>query len=161
MDKGRALRIDAKLPHYLWPECFAAGVYLANRTPTYRLGWDSPLSRLAKDLKRDIGRDIGLPSLAHLVAYGSRAYVHKKDNELTANRARKLAPRAHIGYLVGYDSTNIFRVWIPHLKTVIRTRDVVFDKTKKYNPDNPYIKKLLQESVENLIKEINIPESDS
>jgi hypothetical protein len=40
----------------------------------------------------------------------------------------KLDPRAHIGYLVGYDSTNIYRVWIPHKGIVISTRDVIFDE---------------------------------
>ena len=31
-------------------------------------------------------------------------------------------------YLVGYDSTNIFRIWIPHQGKVISTRDVIFDE---------------------------------
>jgi len=43
--------------------------------------------------------------------------------------------RTYIGYLVGYDSSNIFRIWVPHRKRVIRARDVNFDETKRYNPD--------------------------
>jgi hypothetical protein len=35
--------------------------------------------------------------------------------------------KAWIGYLVGYDSTNIYRIWNPVLKKVIRTRDVIFN----------------------------------
>jgi len=33
-----------------------------------------------------------------------------------------------IRYLVGYNSTNIFRVWIPHQGKVISIRDVIFDE---------------------------------
>jgi len=45
----------------------------------------------------------------------------------------KVLPKAHIGYLVGWDSTNIFRIWIPSLKRVISARDVTFNKTKRFN----------------------------
>ena len=40
----------------------------------------------------------------------------------------KLNPRAYISYLISYDSTNIFRVWIPYKGVVISTRDVIFDE---------------------------------
>lgn len=49
-------------------------------------------------------------------------------------RRKKLELRAFIGYLVGYESTNIFRIWIPNQKKVIVTRDVTFDELKIYNP---------------------------
>ena len=68
----------------------------------------------------------------HLVPYGCRAYSFIKNR----SKLEKLEPRAHIGYLVGYDSTNVFRIWIPSQKTVILTRDVVFDITKRYHPDD-------------------------
>ena len=68
----------------------------------------------------------------HLVPYGCRAYSFIKNR----SKLEKLEPRAHIGYLVGYDSTNVFRIWIPSQKTVILTRDVVFDITKRYYPDD-------------------------
>ena len=48
--------------------------------------------------------------------------------QLKKQLLRKLVPRAYIGYLVGYDSTNIFRVWIPHQGKDISTRDVLFDE---------------------------------
>jgi hypothetical protein len=68
------------------------------------------------------------PQLAHLRAYGCRAYAMTPDAQLKQRRLRKLDPRAHIGYLVGYNSTNIFRVWIPQQGKVISTRDVIFDE---------------------------------
>ena len=43
-------------------------------------------------------------------------------------RLNKLVLRAHIGYLVGYDLINIFQVYIPSKKKVIRTKDIKFNK---------------------------------
>lgn len=37
---------------------------------------------------------------------------------------------------MGYELTNIFRIWIPKEKKVITTREVTFDETRIYNPDN-------------------------
>jgi hypothetical protein len=42
----------------------------------------------------------------HLVPYGCRAYSYIKNRD----KLEKLEPRAHIRYLVRYDSTNIFRI---------------------------------------------------
>ena len=44
-------------------------------------------------------------------------------------RLKKLDPKAYVGYLVGYDSTNIYKVWVPEKGRVISTRDVIFDET--------------------------------
>jgi hypothetical protein len=47
-------------------------------------------------------------------------------------RALKTKPHAEIGYLVGYDLTNIFRIWIPSKYEVRRVRDVTFDEETFY-----------------------------
>ena len=70
---------------------------------------------------------------------GCRAYPRDKD----VAAAAKNAPRAHIGYLVGYDSTNIYRIWIPSKKTVLSTRDVIFDESRTYDPNEPDLIDLL------------------
>ncbi|KAL1952897.1 hypothetical protein VTO42DRAFT_3974 [Malbranchea cinnamomea] len=59
--------------------------------------------------------------------------------------------RAHIGYLVGYDATNMFRVWVPHLKQVFRTQDVKIDNFICYDTKDPHILQELRQSVEELI----------
>ena len=46
----------------------------------------------------------------------------------------KLVPKAYISYLVGYELTNIFRIWLLSQKRVISLRDVVFDSTRRYDP---------------------------
>jgi hypothetical protein len=47
--------------------------------------------------------------------------------------------RALIGHLVGYDSTNIFRIWLPESHTVLRTRDVVFRSNTRYDGSTVYV----------------------
>ncbi|KAF1930459.1 uncharacterized protein M421DRAFT_3521 [Didymella exigua CBS 183.55] len=68
---------------------------------------------------------------------------------------KKLASRALIGQLVGYDSTNIYQVWMPTLQRVIQTRDVVFlppkDRTKEAYPSCQRLREI--------VVTLNIPEA--
>jgi hypothetical protein len=127
--RARAMRVHANLPEDLWPEIVPAAAYVLNRTPNKQLGWKTPLEVLQQLVNMPNPR----PSIAHLHVYGARAYPlnHKIP------KSEKLKPRAHIGYLVGYDSTNIFQIWVPSKKRVIRTRDVTFDETLFYDPALP------------------------
>jgi hypothetical protein len=47
---------------------------------------------------------------------------------------------AEIGYLVGYDLTNIYRIWIPSRDVVVSLRDVAFNETITYNPQRHQIR---------------------
>jgi hypothetical protein len=123
---ARALQIDSNIPGYMWPEAISAAGYLLNRTPRQKYSWKTPLERLqAYKSIRDPE-----PQIGHIRIFGCRAYPLTHHIPKTA----KLEPRAAIGYLVGWDSTNIFRIWVPTLQKVIRTRDVTFDETTMYNP---------------------------
>jgi len=67
--------------------------------------------------------------------YGARAYPLIKEREAGKNRrAFKVLPRGHIGYLVGYSASNIYRIWVPRLDQVIVTRNVTFDESTLYSP---------------------------
>jgi hypothetical protein len=72
------------------------------------------------------------PTFAHMHIYGCRAYPLKYN----ISKLQKLEPRAHIGYLVGYDSRNIHRIWVPSKDQVIRTRDVSFAENTFYKLDD-------------------------
>jgi hypothetical protein len=48
--------------------------------------------------------------------------------------------RTQIGYLVGYKSRNIFRIWIPSKWEVIATRDIIFNERIFFDPEE--IKKI-------------------
>jgi hypothetical protein len=128
--KARALRLASRLPHDLWPEIVRTAVYLMNRTPTRKLNWKTPFEAVTGNK----------PSLRHLHIIGSKAYwlMHNIP------RKKKLNARASIGYLVGYDSTNIWRIWNPRNGyKIIRTRDVYFDEGQKFDPqDVPHLLQL-------------------
>lgn len=121
--KARALRIEAGLPHYMWAKAFYTACYIANRTPMGKHSWKTPFEKVTGNK----------PYLSHLRMYGYKAYVLKHH----IPRKQKLEPRAHIGYLVGYDSTNIFRIWIPSRHKVICSRDVFFDEQSLYDASHP------------------------
>ena len=130
MAKAWSMRLEANLPHNLWKEVVNCAAYLWNRTPRYGNGWKPPY-----ELFHSYGGKTKKPQLAHLKAYGCRAYTMTANAQEKKNRLYKLQPRAYIGYLVGYDSSNIYRIWVPSRGKVYRTRDVTFDETRFYSPD--------------------------
>jgi len=97
-----------------------SAVYLLNRTPTAKLNWMTPFEKVTTKK----------PFLGYLYPIGCKAFALRRD----IAKRDKIEERAHIGYLIGYASTNIFWIWIPLLNKVIRTRDVVFKDNKRYNP---------------------------
>ncbi|KAF7567716.1 hypothetical protein PtrM4_143070 [Pyrenophora tritici-repentis] len=58
------------------------------------------------------------------------------DTKRGKGRLQRFDPKAWIGYLVGYRSTNIFRIWVPSIGKVISTRDVVFDEEVVYSGEH-------------------------
>ena len=142
--KARGLRIGANLPYNMWPECYKTAAYCLNRHLLKRLGWKTPFEAIFKEK----------PMLAHLETYGGKAYYLKNN----LPRKSKLEPRAYIGYLVGYDSTNIFRIWVPSQNKVIRTRDVRIDGNSLYNPIDLDIDEVLREQAEKIIETLDLPE---
>ena len=93
------------------------------------------------------------PNLAHLQVFGCKAYPYiAKEQHL---RTDKLSPRASIGYLVGYDSSNIYHVWIPSTGIVISSRDVTFDETTRYS-GKQFTDEQLKEKVEYIVNTIGV-----
>lgn len=117
--KARAMHIEAGLPTYLWNKIVQIAGYIMNRTPMQKHNWKTPFEVA-------VGQS---PNLGHLRKIGCKAYTLDKH----IPQKEKLRERAHIGHLIEYDSTNIFQVWIPSQQKIIRTRDVLFDKTSFYN----------------------------
>ena len=119
---ARSMRIHARLPENLWPEIVKTAGYLLNRTPTKALTWKTSFELVTGNK----------PNLSHLQVYGCKAYSLSHG----IPRMHKLRPRALIGYLIGYDSTNIYRIWLPTQDRVIRTRDVTFNEKALYDPND-------------------------
>jgi hypothetical protein len=124
------MRLDANLSWELWPEVTRAAVYLYNRTPNYSNNWKTPYEIFFTHTAFSNGRITSLrqPNLSHLKTYGCKAFAMSDDTHRGKSRLQRLDPKAWIGYLVGYRSSNIYRIWIPSLAKVISTRDVTFDE---------------------------------
>ena len=60
--------------------------------------------------------------------------------------------RAHVDYLIEYESTNIFRIWISSLEKVVRTRDVTFDEQQFYDPTDLDIVQILYETIDKIVE---------
>jgi hypothetical protein len=93
------------------------------------------------------------PQLAHLHLYGCRAYPLRRD----LLRLNKLEPRAMISYLIGYNSSNIYRIWIPSQIRVIRTRDVMFNYSRFFDPAELDIGHISAVNIEDTIKVLDMP----
>ena len=62
---------------------------------------------------------------SHLKAFGCTAYALDK----AISKGDKISLRAKKGYLVGYNSRNIYRILLLEEETVIGTRDVTFNES--------------------------------
>ena len=145
--KSRCICIKASLPEDMWPETVKATAYLLNCTPARQLGWKSPVEALQMSL----GHTMIRLDIAHLKVYRCKVYVHIPEEIRKQEWHHKLAPRAKIGYLIGYQSTNIYRVWIPQDEEVRSEKDVIFDETTFFDPRE------LEEPVSEVIIIMKIP----
>lgn len=164
---ARTMLINANLPAFLWPEAVNTAVYTQNKLPNKQLNWISPQQALVSRLAIAPAYMTLIPSLSNIRVYGCKAYVRI----LSIPRLFKMSVRAQIGYLVGYDASNIWRIWIPQSRKIIRARDVVFDETSFYTPEeerendipvvnetNEVISTLIQSEFDQLIDEIEVAE---
>jgi len=94
MERLRSIQLEVSLPLSLGLEAFLTTSYTFNQTPNKQLGWKTPY-------KVAYGK---LPSLTYMYEYGCKTYTLNKQ----VRKGDKLAPRALIGHLVGYNSTNIY-----------------------------------------------------
>ncbi len=113
------MRIKTLLSANLWSKIFKSIDYLNNRILRRALTWKTFFEVLTKEKS----------NMTHLQSYECRAYLLKN----IIFRKNRLKSRVFIDYLVRYDFTNIFRIWIFSRMRIIRIRDVIFDKTLFYD----------------------------
>jgi hypothetical protein len=119
MIKTKIMRIKTNLSTNLWSKIFKSIDYLNNRTLRRALTWKTLFEVLTKEKS----------NLTHLQSYECRTYLLKN----IILRKNRLKSRAFIDYLVRYDFTNIFRIWIFSRMRIIRIKNVIFDKTLFYD----------------------------
>ena len=83
-----------------------------------------------------------------------------KDALRKEKRRQRLNPKAWIGYLVGYNSTNIYRIWNPVTGKVIATRDVTFNEDVVFDGNMDTLKDdalhIGRQELKDLLKEIEV-----
>ena len=60
--------------------------------------------------------------------------MHIPEEVQKREQHHKLALHAKIGYLVGYQLTNIYHIWISQDEEVWPEKDVIFDKNTFFDP---------------------------
>src|SRR6185369_15582914 len=87
------------------------------------------------------------------------AYVLIKNKKIRPARA-KVQENSLMGWLIGLDATNIYKVWIPQLGRVVVSRDVQVDEKVMYDPQ---LTTTLPESGQTLtitLNEVDLDEDD-
>ena len=143
LTRVRAIAIDSKISQTLWNELLRGMVHVVNRTATSSLKNMSPIEAFDRDIK---GVASAKPSVSHLRVLGCKAYVHiQKERRI---QSEKLAPRAEIGYLVGFEGDHIYRIWIPTRNGITRSSTVTFDEN--VSEEGFYFPQATSSSLENI-----------
>ena len=162
---ARCMTSSSRLPALMWPVIVMTAVYLNNRSPKQQKNWQTPIGlwNLSRIQSQGIQQEYK-PSLDHLKVYGCLAYTMTADAQLKRHRLQRLEPRVNIGWLVGYTSTNIYRIWIPKLRRIVSMRDVLFDEGQVYDDSFDPFPLQDREVVEDYVQHSEIveeePESD-
>jgi hypothetical protein len=126
---ARCNMIDSGLPARFWPYAVEHSSQVLNRLARpHEKDSRPPIQRWREHWKL---KD-HIPSIEHFKIFGCRAWVHiPKEDRVTS---QKMSPRAHTGFYVGNegDHGHLWRVWVPALKRVVRSRDVTFDESRTY-----------------------------
>ena len=161
--KTRAMRLSANLPYKLWREIIGTAGYLYNQTPCHSNNWKSPYEAFHSYVFKQEGvSGPQKPQLHYLKAYGCKAYVliKSKGDADRQSKLRKLDARAHIGFLVGYKSTNIHQIWIPHKRKVISARDVIFNKDKVWDQKPIRLSPAEIQKLDEAVELVEVPPTD-
>lgn len=163
--KSIKMRSSSNMPEKLWPEIVDAATWLYNMSPSYAHELQAPNTVLESwfrqyfkyyepEIVRAATADLR-PDWSGVYAYGCRAYPLNKERAAGRNkRGFKVTPRGHIGYLVGYRASNIYRIWIPTLDQVITTRNVAFDEELFYATEEATLMPIEQiEKIVNVLHE--------
>ncbi|PHH92205.1 hypothetical protein CDD83_8405 [Cordyceps sp. RAO-2017] len=147
INQTRMRSMGGLLPLELWPEFYRAAVWIHNILPSEGNKWMSPKEKMDRwfhqhfrwyrppNVDFDATKD-HRPHWCGIYAYGCKAYpLNPRYKAGKDTNLFKLSPRAHVGYLVGYHASNIYRIWVPKLNRVILTRDVRFNEEEFFDPE--------------------------
>jgi hypothetical protein len=125
MERQRPVHIDQEIPEFLWGETFHATIHITNRVATLAVDGKTLYEAFMDDIEPGVDYK---PSVSHIRVLGCKVYVLiEKERRVTS---RKLAPRADVGILVGFEGNSIYRVYMPSRARdkIIRTSHARFDE---------------------------------
>jgi hypothetical protein len=158
--KTRAAVDDSDLPPEFWPEVYVAAIHITNRTATSTLDNMTPVEAFMRQVQPELqAEDAYRPDLSHLRAIGCRVYVNiPKERRV---KSAKLDPHAEEGFLVGFEGSRIYRVYLPgRSQKVIRTSHCVFDESA-FNSTEVGTDHLIEDEVNNLTQNENTQTQDA
>lgn len=149
--KVGAMRINGNLLKPLANKLYNAAAYILNQTSVESLNWNASFEAIW--LKKPL---VSYMRRSRCLAYALNRGISKGD---------KTESHKHIGHLVGYQGTNVFRIWLPASDEVFMTCNLVlnysvfYNNLEKYTPGSTvaYVAKLLQHP-ENLDIDLDIDE---
>ena len=104
-----------------WSEYYKVADYLLNRILIKWFNWKI-LFKIINNIKSNLN---------YIHIYKTKAYVLR--NKIFYKD--QLKPYIYISFLIGYDSHNIYHIWLPSSKHIIHTKDIIFIKDKFYKSD--------------------------
>ncbi|KIJ26272.1 hypothetical protein M422DRAFT_89282, partial [Sphaerobolus stellatus SS14] len=114
VERGRCMLFEGNLSSGFWIYAFDCTVYLMNRSPVSRLP-DSTPEEAWSGIK---------PIITSFRPFGCPAYAHIPKAQRT-----KLAWKTRKCIMLGYEvGTKAYRLWDPKTRSVIISRDVIFDE---------------------------------
>ena len=116
-ERVRCMLSTANLPHGFWGEALKTAVHVCNRYPN-------------RALENGIPEEVwsGKPaSYDHLRIFGCEAFMHVRP-ELRSKLDAKSIKGLFMGY--GEEGEMGYMIWLPQLKKVVRSRDVVFNEAR-------------------------------
>ena len=143
--KTRTMRIQANFSKYLWSWIARVVDFIMNKTLMKKHSWKISFERVINNKF----------NIFHLHKFECRAYFFDKS----IFKKNKLRERAHIEYLLKYDDSNIYFIWISNQQKVIRTKDVIFDESIYYDSSEIDVVKLLKSMIELLIETSDIEQN--
>ena len=84
---------------------------------------------------------------AHIKVLNRHVYLMNKK----ISKNHKFLSQIHIDYLTDFDATNIYHVWIFHLKWVFCVRNIQINKTVTFDSDNSHLDFFMITEIEDLI----------
>ncbi len=117
VESARAIIIDSHLPLTLLAEALTTMIYIKNRPPTL---FTINESKVTFFQAWNLGAQ---PTIHQLRIFGSTIYAL---NDSKPNP--RLATKAWMGYLVGYEGRHQYRIYNPVRHAVFIRRDVIFEE---------------------------------